>query len=137
MSHRGEVRYGFTFKWCHYRSFQLQMFGKIWESKWEPEIVLFCYCKVHIFWEGHKILRNLCPMYCQSNNWWRFWPSQNIWSLTKTISCLQLRSQILQNAKINIVMHWKFWRKYWSVQYWFSCWKKLVTKINTCQLQFL
>ena len=33
--------------------------------------------KVHIFWEGHKILRNLhqlfdLHMYCQSNNWWRF-----------------------------------------------------------------
>ena len=28
----------------------------------------------------------ICPMYCQSNNWWRFlkilWPSQNIWTLT-------------------------------------------------------
>ena len=27
----------------------------------------------------------ICPMYCQSNNWWRFrkilWPSQNIWTL--------------------------------------------------------
>ena len=47
--------------------------------------------KVHIFWEGHKILRNLhqsfvlCT-YCLSNNWWIFrktlWPSQNIWTLT-------------------------------------------------------
>ena len=29
---------------------------------------------------------NICPMYCQSNNWWRFcqilWPSQNIWTLS-------------------------------------------------------
>ena len=27
----------------------------------------------------------ICPMYCQSNNWWRFrkilWPSRNIWTL--------------------------------------------------------
>ena len=52
--------------------------------------------KVHIFWEGNKILRNLpniCPMYCQSNNWWRFrkilWPSQNIWTLpTLHLLCL-------------------------------------------------
>ena len=37
--------------------------------------------KVHIFWEGHKILPNL---HC-SFDWWRFrkilWPSQNIWAL--------------------------------------------------------
>jgi hypothetical protein len=30
-------------------------------------------------------------------------------------------SQILQNAYINIVVHWKFWRKYRSVSYSFSC----------------
>ena len=47
--------------------------------------------KVHIFWEGHKILRNLHQLfvlckYCQSN-WWRFckilWPSQNMWTSKK------------------------------------------------------
>ena len=47
--------------------------------------------KVHIFWEGHKILQNLHQLfvickYCQSNNWWRFrkilWPSRNIGTLT-------------------------------------------------------
>ena len=45
--------------------------------------------KVHIFWEGHKILRNLpltfdC-MYCSQKKDRRFrkilWPSQNIWTL--------------------------------------------------------
>ena len=54
-------------------------------------LIKFIKYKVHIFWEGHKILWNvhqffvLC-IYCQSNNWWRFrrivWPSQNIWTLT-------------------------------------------------------
>ena len=34
-----------------------------------------------------------------------------------TISC----SQILQNAWINNVVHWKFWGKYRSVSYSFSC----------------
>ena len=46
--------------------------------------------KVHIFWEGHKILRNLHRRFDQyilhrTNLRWRFrkilWPSQNIWTL--------------------------------------------------------
>ena len=45
--------------------------------------------KVHIFWEGHKILRNLPltfdRMYCSQKLWEDFakflWPSQNIWTL--------------------------------------------------------
>ena len=45
--------------------------------------------KVHIFWEGHKILRNLPltfdPMYCSQKlgeDFAKFlWPSQNIWTL--------------------------------------------------------
>ena len=47
-------------------------------------------CKVHIFWEGHKILRNLHLTFewhytCRTKLRWRFrkilWPSQNIWTL--------------------------------------------------------
>ena len=46
-------------------------------------------CKVHIFWEGHKILRNLPltfdRMYCSQKLGEDFakilWPSQNIWTL--------------------------------------------------------
>ena len=50
------------------------------------------FSKVHIFWEGYKILGNLHQLfvlltYFQSKNWWRFrkilWPSQNIWTLLK------------------------------------------------------
>ena len=54
-------------------------------------IFFFLYiCKVHIFWEGHKILRNLHQLFdwqyiSRTNNWWRFrkilWPAQNIWTL--------------------------------------------------------
>ena len=40
---------------------------------------------------------------------------------TKTISHSVFSSQILQNAEINIVVHWKFWRKYGSVSHLFSC----------------
>ena len=40
---------------------------------------------------------------------------------TKTISRSVFISQILQNAKINIFVHWKFWRKYGSVSHLFSC----------------
>ena len=40
---------------------------------------------------------------------------------TKTISRSVFSSQILQNAEINIVVHWKFWKKYGSVLHLFSC----------------
>ena len=47
--------------------------------------------KVHTFWEGHKILRNLQSWfdryYIGQNLRWKFcknlWPSQNIWTLCK------------------------------------------------------
>ena len=45
--------------------------------------------KVHIFWEGHKILRNLHLALHRTKVRWRFrkilWPSQNIWTLSATI----------------------------------------------------
>ena len=46
--------------------------------------------KLHIFWEGHKILQNLHLLsFCQSKSRWRFrkslWPSQNIWTLIATL----------------------------------------------------
>ena len=47
------------------------------------------------------------------------WESTEI--KTKTISCLMFNSQILQNAEMNIIAHWKFWRKYGSDSYSFSC----------------
>ena len=66
--------------------------------------------KVHIFWEGHKILRNLHQLFDlqyigQIHNWWKFrkilWPSQNIWTLlefhyicTYFCSCYVSRWQI-------------------------------------------
>ena len=41
--------------------------------------------KVHIFWEGHKIVRNLHLALHRTKVRWRFrkilWPSQNIWTL--------------------------------------------------------
>ena len=43
--------------------------------------------KVHIFWEGHKILQNLHLTFvlCSARVRWRFrkilWPFQNIWTL--------------------------------------------------------
>ena len=49
-------------------------------------------CKVHIFWEGHKILRNLHLTFvqCQSKVRWRYrkilWPFQNIWALRNDTS---------------------------------------------------
>ena len=51
--------------------------------------------KVHIFWEGHKILRNLHLTFvlCSASQKyvrWRFpkilWPSQNIWTLLPIIA---------------------------------------------------
>ena len=39
----------------------------------------------------------------------------------KTISRSAFSSQILQNAEMNIIVHWKLWRKYGSVSSLFSC----------------
>ena len=47
------------------------------------------------------------------------WESTKI--KTKTISRSVFSSQILQNAEMNIVVYWKFWRKYGSVSHLFSC----------------
>ena len=61
--------------------------------------------KVHVFWEGHKILRNLHLIFdwhyivYRTKVRWRFrqilWPSQRIWTLRKSITHLKaLRTQI-------------------------------------------
>ena len=52
------------------------------------------------------------------------WESTEI--KTKSISRSVFNSQILQNVEMNIVVHWKFWRKYGSVSHLFSC-------INNCK----
>ena len=67
---------------------------------------MYGFCKVHIcmyiFWEGHKILRNLhltfdYSLYIQSKVRWRFrkilCPSQNIWTLKA--SCLKRNRNML------------------------------------------
>ena len=75
--------------------------------------ITILFIKVHIFWEGHKILRNLYltfdySTYIQSKVRWRFckimWPSQNIWTLIE--EAMEL-SRILLNVIIsnNIVCH--------------------------------
>ena len=40
-------------------------------------------------------------------------------------------SQLLQNTEINIVMHWKFWRKYGPVSHLFSCKGQEISKGNS------
>ena len=64
--------------------------------------------KVHIFGEGHKILRNihLTFDYIQSKERWRFrkilWPSQNVWTLIIWLhKCLDLIMSYLV-LKVNI-----------------------------------
>ena len=44
-------------------------------------------------------------------------------------------SQILQNVEINIVVHWKFWRKYGSVSHLFRCTMNIQKKILWTRLQ--
>ena len=53
-------------------------------------------CKVHIFWEGHKIFAKSSPNFWlalhRTKVMWRFrkilWPSQNIWTLLKLLQQL-------------------------------------------------
>ena len=83
-----------------------------------------CY-KVHIFWEGHKILRNL-PLtfwlrYIQSKVRGRLlkilWPSQNIWTLTLQSILLKVQvppwclNSCFFYQKTTILIFFQFWRK--------------------------
>ena len=73
----------------------LQFLPNLVSVFWDKKLVLFH--KVHIFWEGHKILRNLHLAFVpckylvqdQSKVRWRFrkilLPSQNIWTLSKAM----------------------------------------------------
>ena len=68
-------------------------------------IILVKFC---IFWERHKILRNLrpssyfCLQYIQTKVRWRFrkilWPSQNIWTL-----CNCKQAKIQDNLKVSFL----------------------------------
>ena len=67
--------------------------------------------KVHIFWEGHKILRNLPltfdRMYCSQKlgeDFAKFlWPSQNIWTLS-TLFCLSY-DETLEKQPLSKSLH--------------------------------
>ena len=69
---------------------------------WKSNIGTFCsspllqfstFCNFilkNIYFEIAKSPPIICPMYCQSNNWWRFrkilWASQNVWTLSKKVA---------------------------------------------------
>ena len=82
----------FPFRWiyyCHSSKSAGKVTAKTHLFAMGGVVSVGIFVKVHIFWEVHKIFAKslpiICPMYCQSNNWWRFrkilWPSHNIWTL--------------------------------------------------------
>ena len=90
-----------------------------------------CYlCKVHIFWEGHKILRNLpltfdC-MYCSQKlveDFARFlWPSQNIWTLRNHIThklCYEnfCRPKIVTVTSLKGILDYRLTKQYMIERY--------------------
>ena len=61
-------------------------------------------CKVHIFWEGRKILRNLHRRFD-----WHYivlWSSQNIWTLT---SCCKIEKQLLGSHRTSSSRNTALW----------------------------
>ena len=69
--------------------------------------------KVHIFREGHKILRNLHLTFvlCSASQKWRFckilWPSQNIWTLNaNTYGSLCFQCKIVAFSLFPLVTGW-------------------------------
>ena len=89
--------------------------------------------------QNKKWLKNVKFRYCkiESKPLWR-----HVWSwITKLPMLYNLEkttnvktktifwSEVLQNAWINIVLHWKFWKKYGSVCHLFSCTVELSTHI--------
>ena len=84
--------------------------------------------KVHIFWEGHKILRNLHLTFvlCSwSKLRWRFrtilWLSQNIWNLPKWPMLWRFSEQNCDLAEIRIYMFWEI--QIFSLKYSTNIWK--------------
>ena len=67
------VRYEFSWKYFLFRKKRLRSLD-VTKAAQKQNLV-----KVHTFWEGHKILRNL---HCR----FVLWPSHNIWSLSIKLS---------------------------------------------------
>ena len=74
------------------------------------------YWKVHIFWEGHKILQNLHHRFVLCSNGqiyvrWRFpkivWPSQNIWTLIN-----QPERKLAKRTSV----HWIYYTVTWKLK---------------------
>ena len=78
------------------------------DSSFFATCVVWFASKVHIFWEGQKILQNIH----RTNNWWRFLkilhPSQNIWTLPIGRFC---RFWILYNPIACNKLAWKTAKK--------------------------
>ena len=81
------------------------------QKRWK-KLAFFVKCKVHIFWEGHKILQNLpltfdCSTYLQSKVRGRFrkilWPSQNVWTLTRILILHVTNEKILPPCSFILV----------------------------------
>ena len=110
-----------------------------WEIEWHvcKHNFVWNFVKVHTFWEGHKILRNLnltfCPMQSQSKVRWRFrkilLPSQNIWTLEYFLKEMQYdKLALLFRSFLGLLKHkvmrigiLKSWLPSWKPQALF-CW---------------
>ena len=97
------------------KSFWRHMWNLITKSFWSRiwyqvfRVATICGKTLHIIYYALIVITN--PI-CDET----FWNAYVI-----LLRKLRMSSQILQNSWINIVLNWKFWRKYRSVSYWFSC----------------
>jgi hypothetical protein len=68
-------------------------------------IYRFCFVKVHIFWEGHKIFAKSSPYFWlalhRTKVRWRFdkflWPSQNIWTTEKFLRNISWKDRYMKD----------------------------------------
>ena len=70
----------------------------------------------------------ICPMYCESKNWWGFrkflWPSQNIWTLKKNISIIFQMSIIMSFGLCIFQLMGTLVVETWWIYFLFSIWLK-------------
>ena len=66
----------------------------------------------------------ICPIYCQSDNWWRFrkilWPFQNVWTLHRVIGSLDVRSLCVKVYRLSHLLLPQEFHLFYSIQVFYN-----------------
>ena len=86
----------------------------------------------------------ICPIYCQSDNWWRFrkilWPFQNVWTLHRVIGSLDVRSLCVKVYRLSHLLLPQEFHLFYSIQVFYNSYEIMcvfLTNINSRKLHLL